>query len=62
MHLFKLTFIYLVAIISCTFLLIMDLPIVVVFLLLFMYVFALTMFPYLNTLFWSNNISKMTAL
>ncbi|OMC87886.1 hypothetical protein BK128_06080 [Viridibacillus sp. FSL H7-0596] len=59
MHLFKLTFIYLVAIISCTFLLIMDLPIVVVFLLLFMYVFALTMFPYLNTLFWSNNISKM---
>ncbi|MGE7921403.1 hypothetical protein ACQKM9_21065 [Viridibacillus sp. NPDC093762] len=59
MHLFKLTMIYLIAIISCTFLLIMDLPIVVVFSLLFMYVFALTMFPYCNTLFWSNNISKM---
>ncbi|MGE7835826.1 hypothetical protein [Viridibacillus arvi] len=59
MHFFKLILIYLVAIISCTFLLIMDLPIAVVFLLLFMYVFALTMFPYCNTLIWSNNISKM---
>ncbi|MGE7622166.1 hypothetical protein ACQKMD_03590 [Viridibacillus sp. NPDC096237] len=59
MHLFNLTMIYLTAIIICTFLLIMDVPIVVVFTLLFMYVFTLTMFPYYNASLWSNNISKI---
>ncbi|MBK3495460.1 hypothetical protein JFL43_11475 [Viridibacillus sp. YIM B01967] len=59
MHLFKLTMIYLTAIIACTFLLMMEVPTITVSILLSIYIFGLIMFPQYNIALWSNNISKI---
>lgn len=56
MHLWKLTLIYLFAIIVCTFLLLMDIPKWLIFILLFLYVFSFTMYPHFNALLWTNNL------
>lgn len=59
MQLWKLTFIYLFAIIACTFLLLMDVPKWQIFILLFLYVFLFTMYPHFNALLWTKNLKKV---
>lgn len=59
MQLWKLTLIYLFAIIACTFLLLMDIPKWLIFILLFLYVFSFTMYPYFNALLWTNNLKTV---
>ncbi|WP_397536975.1 hypothetical protein [Rummeliibacillus pycnus] len=59
MQLWKLTLIYLFAIIACTFLLLMDIPKWQIFILLFLYVFLFTMYPHFNALLWTNNLKKV---
>lgn len=59
MQLWKLTFIYLFAIIACTFLLLMDIPRWLIFIFIFLYVFLFTMYPHFNALLWTNNLRKI---
>lgn len=59
MQLWKLTLIYLFAIIACTFLLLMDVAKWQIFILLFLYVFLFTMYPHFNALLWTNNLKKV---
>ena len=59
MQLWKLTLIYLFAIIACTFLLLMDISKWLIFILLFLYVFSFTMYPHFNALLWTNNLKKV---
>ncbi|MGX9133069.1 hypothetical protein ACWV26_01660 [Rummeliibacillus sp. JY-2-4R] len=59
MQLWKLTFIYLIAIIACTFLLLMEIPKWLIFIVLFLYIASFTMYPHFNALLWTNNLKTV---
>lgn len=59
MKLIKLIGIYLVAFISCSFFIAIDIPSILIFFILFCYLALFMIFPYINTIFWTKNIKKI---
>lgn len=55
----KLIFIYLLAFLSCSFLLSIGLSPLIIFILLFIYLLIFTLLPYINIVFWTKNLKKI---